>query len=216
MRTTKTGKSLAIAAVTSLAMFSVACSSSDDDSSAEDSATEDAADDDASADLVGPGCADYVAENPEGPASVEAMAQEPLATAVSGNALLTTFAQAVSGELNSEVDLTETLDEGEFTVFAPVDDAFAALPEDTVDTLGTPEGAGTLESVLTYHVIEGQLSPDEIVGTHTTREGDEVEVRGDPETLTVGADDANVVCGGVKTANATVYLIDAVLMPPEA
>ena len=216
MRTTKTGKSLAIAAVTSLAFFSAACSSSDDDAAPEET-TEDTQDDaaaDPAADLVGPGCADYAEANPDGPASVEGMAAEPVATAASGNPLLTQLVAAVSGELNPDVDLVDTLNGGEFTVFAPVDDAFAALPEDTVATLQTPEGAKTLESVLTYHVIEGQISPDEIVGTHKTVQGEEVEVKGEPDALTVGADDAGVICGGVKTANATVYLIDGVLMPP--
>ncbi len=217
MRTTKTGKSLAIAAVTSMAFFSAACSSSDDDAAPEET-TEEAPDDaaDPAADLAGPGCADYAEQNPDGAASVEGMAAEPVATAASGNPLLTQLVAAVSGELNPDVNLVDTLNGGEFTVFAPVDDAFAALPEDTVATLQTPEGAETLESVLTYHVIEGQMTPDEIVGTHTTVQGDEVEVKGDPDNLTVGADDAGVICGGVKTANATVYLIDAVLMPPEA
>lgn len=222
MRTTKTGKSLAIAAVTSLALFSAACSSDDGDTSTEDTTapTEEAPSDDAmdpAANLVGPGCADYAEANPDGPASVDGMAQEPVATAASGNPLLTTLTSAVSGELNPEVDLVDTLNGGEFTVFAPVDDAFAALPEDTVAALQTPEGAETLSTVLTYHVVEGQMLPEEIVGqTLTTVQGDELEIGGDVDNITVGADNANVICGGVQTANATVYLIDAVLMPPSA
>lgn len=222
MRTTKTGKSLAIAAVTSLALFSAACSSDDGDTSTEDTTapTEEAPSDDAmdpAANLVGPGCADYAEANPDGPASVDGMAQEPVATAASGNPLLTTLTSAVSGELNPEVDLVDTLNGGEFTVFAPVDDAFAALPEETVAALQTPEGAETLSTVLTYHVVEGQMLPEEIVGqTLTTVQGDELEIGGDVDNITVGADNANVICGGVQTANATVYLIDAVLMPPSA
>lgn len=222
MRTTKTGKSLAIAAVTSLALFSAACSSDDGDTTTEDTTapTEEAPSDDAAdpaANLVGPGCADYAEANPDGPASVDGMAQEPVATAASGNPLLTTLTSAVSGELNPEVNLVDTLNGGEFTVFAPVDDAFAALPEDTVAALQTPEGAETLEQVLTYHVVEGQMLPEDIVGqTLTTVQGDELEIGGDVDNITVGADNANVICGGVQTANATVYLIDAVLMPPSA
>lgn len=221
MRTTKTGKSLAIAAVTSLALFSAACSSDSDDTATEDTpTTEEAPSDDAmdpAANLVGPGCADYAEANPDGAASVEGMAQEPVATAASGNPLLTTLTAAVSGELNPEVNLVDTLNGGEFTVFAPVDDAFAALPEDTVAALQTPEGAETLSTVLTYHVVEGQILPEDIVGqTLTTVQGDELEIGGDVDNITVGADNANVICGGVQTANATVYLIDAVLMPPSA
>ena len=221
MRTTKTGKSLAIAAVTSLALFSAACSSDSDDTATDDApTTEEAPSDDAmdpAANLVGPGCADYAEANPDGAASVEGMAPEPVATAASGNPLLTTLTSAVSGELNPDVNLVDTLNGGEFTVFAPVDDAFAALPEDTVAALQTPEGAETLSTVLTYHVVEGQMLPEDIVGqTLTTVQGDELEIGGDVDNITVGADNANVICGGVQTANATVYLIDAVLMPPSA
>ncbi len=222
MRTTKTGKSLAIAAVTSLALFSAACSSDSDDTANDDTSapTEEAPSDDAmdpAANLVGPGCADYAEANPDGAASVEGMAAEPVATAASGNPLLTTLTSAVSGELNPDVNLVDTLNGGEFTVFAPVDDAFAALPEDTVAALQTPEGAETLSTVLTYHVVEGQMLPEDIVGqTLTTVQGDELEIGGDVDNITVGADNANVICGGVQTANATVYLIDAVLMPPSA
>lgn len=218
MRTTKTSKSLAIAGVASLSLFMAACGSSDDEAAPSDETTTEAAPeesaDDAGSELVGAGCADYAAQVPDGDGSVEGMAQDPVAVAASNNPLLTTLTAAVSGELNPDVDLVDTLNGDEFTVFAPVDDAFAALPEETVQTLSTPEGAETLSSVLTYHVIPGQLSPDEIVGTHTTVQGEEIEVTGDVESLQVGADSANVICGGVKTANATVYLIDAVLMPP--
>ena len=81
-------------------------------------------------------------------------------------------------------------------------------------SLGTPEGAKTLTSVLTYHVIAGQLSPDKVAGTHETVNGAKLTVDGSGDSITVGSDKANVICGGVKTANATVYLIDSVLMPP--
>ncbi|MGH3425177.1 MAG: fasciclin domain-containing protein, partial [Nocardioidaceae bacterium] len=98
--------------------------------------------------------------------------------------------------------------------FAPVDDAFGKLDKKTLKTLKSPEGAKTLESVLTYHVVPGQLGPDEIAGTHETANGAKVKVERDGDTITVGDQSAKVICGGVKTANATVYLIDSVLMPP--
>ena len=80
--------------------------------------------------LVGPGCADYAEAVPDGAGSVEGMALDPVATAASNNPLLTTLTAAVSGQLNPEVDLVDTLNGGEFTVFAPVDDAFAAIDPD--------------------------------------------------------------------------------------
>ena len=60
-------------------------------------------------------------------------------------------------------------------------------------------------------MVPGQLSPEDVVGTQTTVQGGTVEVTGEPDALKVN--DANVICGGVQTANATVYLIDSVLMP---
>ncbi|HET7689194.1 MAG TPA: fasciclin domain-containing protein [Nocardioidaceae bacterium] len=161
--------------------------------------------------MVGPGCDDYAEAVPDGAGSVEGMAQDPVATAASNNPLLKTLVAAVSGGLNKKVNLVDTLNGDEFTVFAPVDDAFAALPADTVAALQKPAGAETLTKVLTYHVVPGQISPDDIVGTQTTVEGGTVEVTGSGDNLKVN--DANVICGGVATANATVYLIDAVLMP---
>jgi uncharacterized surface protein with fasciclin (FAS1) repeats len=166
---------------------------------------------DPAANLVGPGCEDYAAQVPDGAGSVEGMAQDPVAVAASNNPLLTTLTSAVSGELNPKVDLVDTLNGDEFTVFAPVDDAFAKLPKKTVNDLAKPANAETLTAVLTYHVVPGQLTPEEITGEQTTVQGGTVEVSGSGDELMVN--DANVICGGVQTANATVYLIDSVLMP---
>jgi uncharacterized surface protein with fasciclin (FAS1) repeats len=168
----------------------------------------------AMAELVGPGCKTYAEQVPSGAGSVQGMSEDPVAVAASNNPLLKTLTQAVSGRLNPQVDLVDTLNGGEFTVFAPVDDAFGALPKSTVNQLGKPKNADMLSSVLTYHVIEGQLSPDEVTGTHGTVQGEKVEVTGSGDNLQVN--DANVICGGVQTANATVYLIDGVLTPPSA
>lgn len=161
--------------------------------------------------LVGPGCADYAEAVPDGAGSVEGMAQDPVATAASNNPLLKTLVSAVSGELNPDVNLVDTLNSGEYTVFAPVDDAFAKIPADTIEGLKTD--SETLTSILTYHVLDGQVAPDEIVGTHTTLQGADLEVTGSGDELTVNGE-SMVICGGVTTANATVYLIDTVLMPP--
>lgn len=163
------------------------------------------------ASLVGPGCTDYAEANPDGPGSVEGMAMEPVATAASNNPLLTTLTQAVSGGVNPEVDLVDTLNSGEYTVFAPVDDAFAQVDEATMEQLQTdPE---MLTDILTYHVVEGQLTPEDVVGMQATLNGADVDVAGEGDELTVNG--ANVICGGVETANATVYLVDQVLVPEE-
>lgn len=164
------------------------------------------------ADLVGPGCATYAAQVPSGSGSVSGMALDPVATAASNNPLLKTLTAAVSGKLNPDVNLVDTLNSGQFTVFAPVDDAFAKLDAATLNTLKSAGGAKTLSSVLTYHVIPGQLAPNAVAGTHTTVNGATVNVSGSGDNIKVN--DASVICGGVKTANATVYLIDKVLTPP--
>lgn len=164
---------------------------------------------DPAANLVGPGCAAYAEQVPSGAGSVEGMALDPVAVAASNNPILTTLTAAVSGKLNPKVDLVDTLNGDEFTVFAPVDDAFAKIDAATIETLKTDDAL--LSKILTYHVVPGQITPDEIVGTHATVQGGSVTVTGSGDNLK--ADSANVVCGGVQTKNATVYLVDSVLMP---
>lgn len=168
---------------------------------------------DAGAYLVGPGCAAYAEQVPDGAGSVEGMALDPVATAASNNPLLTTLVAAVSGQLNPDVNLVDTLNGSDFTVFAPVDDAFAKLDPATVESLKLPENAALLTSILTYHVVPGKIAPSDLTGMLTTVQGGDVTVTGSGDSLMV--DDAAVICGGVKTANATVYLIDSVLMPAE-
>ncbi len=165
---------------------------------------------DAAANLVGPACANYAAAVPEGDGSVEGMAQDQVAEAASNNPLLTSLTAAVSGEVNPDVNLVDTLNGDEFTVFAPVDAAFANVDAETMATLESdPE---LLTSILTYHVVPGQLAPEDVVGEQATVQGDMIEVTGEGDELLVN--EANVLCGGVQTENATVYLIDEVLIPP--
>src|SRR5262245_23094530 len=160
--------------------------------------------------LVGPGCASYAQQVPTGPGSVTGMAQDPVAVAASNNPLLTTLTKAVSGQLNPKVNLVDTLNGGQFTVFAPTDAAFAKIDPATIEKLKTDDAL--LSKILTYHVVPGQASPEQVVGTHKTVQGGTVSVTGGGSNLKVN--NASVVCGGVQTANATVYMIDTVLMPP--
>ncbi|WP_166853092.1 fasciclin domain-containing protein [Isoptericola sp. BMS4] len=222
----------AVVGVATVALFGLAACSSDSGSETgsdeetmseespateeSDDMSEDTSDDmaeesmDPAANLVGPGCEAYAEEVPDGAGSITGMSTDPVAVAASNNPMLTTLTSAVSGELNPDVNLVDTLNGDEFTVFAPVDDAFAAVDKKTVDTLSTD--ADLLTTVLTYHVVPGQILPDDIAGEHETVQGDTVEVTGSGDELKVN--DANVVCGGVMTQNATVYLVDSVLMPP--
>jgi uncharacterized surface protein with fasciclin (FAS1) repeats len=165
---------------------------------------------DPAADLVGASCAAYGAQVPTGPGSVTGMAMDPVATAASNNPMLKTLTQAVSGKLNPGVNLVDTLNGGEFTVIAPTDDAFAKIDAATLEKLKTD--APLLNRILTYHVIPGRLSPAQAAGKHATVEGGEVTVTGAGEALKF--DESGLVCGGVRTANATVYMVDTVMMPP--
>ncbi len=160
------------------------------------------------ANLVGPGCAAYANQVPTGPGSVAGMAGSPVAVAASNNPMLTTLTAALSGKLNPQVNLVDTLDNGQFTVFAPTDQAFSKLDAATLDSLKTD--APLLTKILTYHVVPGQLSPAQVAGTHNTVQGAPLTVMGNGMQV----NNASVVCGGVQTANATVYMIDTVLMPP--
>ena len=151
----------------------------------------------------GPGCAAVPAD---GAGSFSGMAADPVATAASNNPLLSTLVTAVT-----EAGLGETLNTAkDITVFAPTNDAFAALDKATLDkAMADPKGL--LTTVLTNHVVEGRLTPEMLAGDHKTLAGTTITVEGSGEDFTVGK--AKVVCGNVQTANATVYIIDGVLLP---
>src|SRR4029450_6833817 len=142
-----------------------------------------------------------------GAGSLQALAQDPVATAASNTPQLSTLVTAVK-----QADLVNTLSTAHgITAFAPTNDAFAAVPKPTLDkALGDPKGL--LTTVLTYHVVPGQLTPDQLAGSHKTLQGDTIQVSGSGEDFTVNGN-SSVVCGNLKTANATVSLIDQVLLP---
>lgn len=147
-------------------------------------------------------------EVPEsGKGSFDGMSQDPVATAASNNPLLSTLVTAV-GEAGL-VDTLNTTDD--ITVFAPTNEAFEALDKETMDA-AMKDPKGLLTDVLTLHVVPGRLAPADLAGEHDTLNGEKVTVEGSGEDFTVG-DDAKVLCGNVQTSNATVYIIDQVLLP---
>jgi uncharacterized surface protein with fasciclin (FAS1) repeats len=155
----------------------------------------------------GAGCA---AVPTSGKGSFEGMATDPVATAASNNPALSTLVAAVK-----QAGLVDALNTAQgITVFAPTNAAFAKIPKATLDKVLADKA--TLTSILTYHVVPQQLAPAQLAGSFPTLQKQEVAVAGSGEAFTVGAAKANVVCGNVQTANATVYLIDSVLMPPAA
>jgi uncharacterized surface protein with fasciclin (FAS1) repeats len=158
---------------------------------------------------TGPGCASVPTD---GEGSFDGMADDPAATAASNNPLLSTLVTAVT-----EAGLGDTLNgDGPFTIFAPTNDAFAKIPSADLDAVLADNEL--LTGILTYHVIGGeQLSAEDLIA-----EGSATTVNGADLTFSEGAggalmvDDATTVCMNVPTANATVHIIDTVLMPAAA
>jgi uncharacterized surface protein with fasciclin (FAS1) repeats len=160
---------------------------------------------------IGTGCDVFPAE---GAGSAAAIAGVPVATAVSTVPQLSTLTQAVVAA--NLVDVLNSREE--VTLLAPSDAAFDALGVDALPALLAD--VPRLTTVLTHHVVPGRLAPDQLVGEHTTLNGDTVTVAGPADAPTLGADQtvagttaATVVCGNVPTVNATVYVVDQVLTP---
>lgn len=209
---TQIRRTIALGAMLTATVGLAACGGSDSTSSATPTAASTTAPANLSveqANLVGPGCSAYVTQVPTGKGSVEGMANDPVVTAASHNPMLKTLTQALTGKLNSKVNLKDTLNGKDYTVFAPVDTAFAQLDAKTLDKL--KKNPQALLKVLTYHVVAEELDPSEVVGKQVSVQGKDLDVTGKGNTIKVNG--ANVICGGVKTANATVYLIDKVLQP---
>lgn len=124
-----------------------------------------------------------------------------------------TFQTLVSA-LN-EAELAEVLQgEGPFTVFAPTDEAFAALPEGTVEELLKPENRDTLVKILSYHVVPGSLTSDQLTsGEVATVEGSPVTVTVQDSAVTVN--DASVIQPDIPASNGVIHAIDRVILPPD-
>ena len=185
-------------------------SSSSDSSEMEDSPMDDESSDmggdemDPMAMTYGPACGD-VPQSGDG--SFEGMATAPVASAASANPLLTTLVKAVGA-----ADLADPLNSApELTVFAPANPAFEPIPKKDLNAL--LEDKKTLTAVLTHHVVAQEIAPDDLSGEYETLNKDTITINGSGETATIGDEKAKVLCGGIQTANATVYVIDSVLMP---
>lgn len=128
-----------------------------------------------------------------------------------GDESFSTLVQAIEA-----ADLAETLSqEGPYTVFAPTNDAFAALPEGTLDQLLMPENQETLTQILTYHVLPQAVPASEITA------GEVETVAGAPVTLSVDdagnvmVNEATVIQADVEASNGVIHAIDQVLLPPD-
>jgi len=109
-------------------------------------------------------------------------------------------------------DLVETLsDPGPFTVFAPTDDAFAKLPEGTVESL--LQNKDKLKAVLTYHVVSGKVVASDVVNLEsaTTVNGQQITIKVEGDTVMV--DNAKVVKTDIECTNGVIHVIDTVILP---
>ena len=159
----------------------------------------------AAGDEFGAGCA-AVPTDASNPGSFAAMAKVPVATAASGNPVLSTLVTAVK-----KANLVDSLNSAQgITVFAPANSAFEKIPSSTLN--GVLDDNAALTKVLTYHVVPGRLTPDQLAGTHKTLEGQDLMISGSGTAFMVNGN-SSVVCGNVQTENATVYIVDTVLMP---
>jgi uncharacterized surface protein with fasciclin (FAS1) repeats len=120
--------------------------------------------------------------------------------------------KALGGVIAALVLLTACGSEGPFTVFAPTDDAFAALPEGLLEKLLLPENVGVLTSILTYHVVSGKVMSTDVMA------GDVPSVEGSAITLTtdygVQVNDALVISADIEASNGVIHVIDQVIVPP--
>lgn len=152
---------------------------------------------------VGPACSSLPTSGPGSPA---ALADQPVASAAAQSPALSTLVAAVQ-----QAGLVDTLNNAEdITIFAPTNDAFAKIPPATLNEVLADQQA--LTDILTYHVVGQRSTPADLEsGSLTTLQGGTITTAKAGDTYT--ANDATVLCGNVQTRNATVYLIDTVLMP---
>jgi uncharacterized surface protein with fasciclin (FAS1) repeats len=160
-----------------------------------------------SASMDGPFGAACASVPKTGKGSFDGMSADPVATAASNNPLLSTLVSAVK-----KAGLVDTLNNAkDITVFAPTNDAFAKIDPATLKKVLADKKM--LTAILTEHVVGQKLTPANLAGEFDTlnpKQG--VTVTGSGEDFMVNKD-AKVLCGNVQTANATVYIIDTVLLP---
>jgi uncharacterized surface protein with fasciclin (FAS1) repeats len=173
--------------------------------------------------LVLAGCAtgdtdsEATSETTAGQAAEQPTAEDGAAEETPGTIVEVASANDDFSTLVAAVDaagLVDTLNgEGPFTVFAPTDDAFAALPDGLLDALLLPENKDTLVKILTYHVLPGEVTSDQVTaGDVATVEGQSVTISTDGG---VKVNDANVIATDVEASNGVIHVIDAVIVPPD-
>ncbi|MDT5359145.1 MAG: hypothetical protein QOC69_907 [Mycobacterium sp.] len=158
-------------------------------------------------------CDPFKAELAAGGTTFADLNKLPVGTALAKIPSISTFTSAISGGLNPEVNIVPILENGPYVVFAPTNDAFAALEPGQLDALKADPAA--LYKLDYYHVFLGLLGPDDLQGQRPTQQGAEIKVTGKGGDIKVN-DGIKVLCGGIQANNARIYIIDKVLDPATA
>ncbi len=184
-----------------------AADSSDSTMGSDDTAAQDV---DSTAVCDTEGLVDAVESGPD-QGTLAGMTDDPVGTAASSNPVLTTLVSAVTA-----ADLVDTLNSADaLTVFAPTDCAFAEFDQETLQA-AMDDPTGLLTTVLGFHVIPERLSSEDLAGMTelTTFTGETLPIEVDGDTITLNDGGATVQVPDIETANATVFLIDSVMVPP--
>ena len=158
-------------------------------------------------------CDPFKAELTAGGNTLASIAKLPVGQALAKIPSISTFYSAISGGLNPEVNIVPVLENGPYVVFAPTNDAFAALEPGQLDAIKADTAA--LYKLDYYHVFLGLLGPDDLQGQRPTQQGAEIKVTGKGGDIKVN-DGVKVLCGGIQANNARIYIIDKVLDPATA
>jgi uncharacterized surface protein with fasciclin (FAS1) repeats len=139
-------------------------------------------------------------------------ATKPVGTVLASIPDISTFNSLISGQANPAVNIVDVLNGGPYVVFAPTNDAFAAMAPGQLDAIKADPAA--LYKLVYYHAFLGLLGPDDLKGQRPTQQGAEIKVTGKGGDIKVN-DTAKEVCGGIEASNARIYIIDAVLDPAQ-
>jgi uncharacterized surface protein with fasciclin (FAS1) repeats len=159
-------------------------------------------------DPQGSGCDAFKTEMP----NWKDLANQPVSKVLATIPDVATFNSLISGQANPAVNIVSVLDNGPYVVFAPSNDAFAAM--DPAQLAATKADPAALAKLDYYHVFLGLLGPDDVKGQRPTQQGAEIKVTGKGGDIKVN-DTAKVVCGGIQASDARIYIIDQVLDPAQ-
>ena len=159
-------------------------------------------------DLQGSGCDAFRAAQP----NWKDFNSQPVGKVLASIPDISTFNSLISGQANPAVNIVDVINNGPYVVFAPTNDAFAAMEPGQLDAVKADPAA--LYKLDYYHVFLGLLGPDDVKGQRPTQQGAEIKVTGTGGDIKVN-DTAKVVCGGIQASNARIYIINTVLDPAQ-